>query len=229
MIEPGVVDVDRRLRELVARGGEARPVVDRELAGAEPLRLDLALGAHQALRHLGLRHLEREERDRRAVADRDVRGHAERERRLPHRRTRRDDDEVARLEARGEAVEVAEPGRRPGDVAPGLVQLGDRLERVLEQLVDVRELARDPLLREVEDDLLGAVDELDRLAGPVEAEARDVVAGADQSAQRRHLGDDPRVVRRVRGGRDERRELVDALRAAGRLERAASCRARRRP
>ena len=83
----------------------------------------------------------------------------------------------------------------------------------------MRELARDPLLREVEDDRLGAVDELDRLAGPVEAEPRDVGARADQPAQRRHLVDDARVVRRVRGRRHEGRELVHALGAARRLER----------
>ena len=76
----------------------------------------------------------------------------------------------------------------------------------------------DALLRQVEDDLLGAVDELDRLAGPVEAEPCDVVAGADQPAQRRHLADDARVVGGVRRGRDERRQLVDALLAAGRVE-----------
>ncbi len=142
---------------------------------------------------------------------RDVRGHAERERRLAHRRARRDDHQVARLEAGGEAVDVAEARRRAGDVGAGLVEPRDRLERVLEQLLDVRELARDPLLREVEDDLLGAVDQLDRLAGPVEAEPCDVVAGPDQPAQRRHLADDPRVVGGVRRRRDERGELVDAL------------------
>ena len=83
----------------------------------------------------------------------------------------------------------------------------------------MRELARHALLREVEHDLLGAVDELDRLTGPVEAEPRDVVAGADQPAQRRHLADDARVVRRVRRRRHERRELVHALGAADRVER----------
>ncbi len=118
------------------------------------------------------------------------------------------------------AIEVAEPARRAGDVAARLVQLRDRLERVLEQLVDVRELGRDALLREVEDDLLGAVDELDRLAGPVEAEPRDVVSGPDQAAERRHLADDARVMGCVRCGRDERRELVDAFGAAGPVERA---------
>ena len=63
------------------------------------------------------------------------------------------------------------------------------------------------------------VDELDRLARPVEAEAGDVVARADQPAQRRHLADDARVVRGVRGRGHERRELVHALLPAGRVER----------
>ena len=68
--------------------------------------------------------------------------------------------EVARLEAGGEAVEVAEAGRRAGDLDAGLVERRDPLEALLQQLVDVRELARDALLREVEDDLLGLVDEV---------------------------------------------------------------------
>ena len=205
-----VVDVDRRLRELVARGGEPRPVVGRELAGAQPLRLDLRLAAHQALRHLGLRHLEREHPDRDALAHGHVRGHAERERRLPHRRARGDDDQVARLEAGREPVEVAVAGRRAGDVDARLVERRDALEALLQQLVDVRELAADALLREVEDDLLGAVDEITRLAGTLPAEAGDLAAGTDEAAQRRRLPHDPRVVRGVRGRGDESRELVQA-------------------
>ena len=206
----GVVDVDRRLRELVARGRQPRPVVGCELARAQPLRLDLGLAAHQALRHLGLRHLEREHPDRDALPHRHVRGHAERERRLPHRRARGDDDQVARLEAGREAVEVAIAGRRAGDVGARLVQRRDALEALLQQLVDVRELAADALLREVEDDLLGAVDEIARLARSFPAEAGDLTAGTDEAPQRRCLPHDPRVVRGVRGRGDESRELVQA-------------------
>jgi hypothetical protein len=86
-------------------------------------------------------------------------------------------------------------------------------------LVDVRELGRDALLREVEHDLLGPVDELDRLARPVEAEPGDVVAGSNQATQGGHLADDARVVGRVRGRRNEGCQLVHALLAAGRVER----------
>ena len=76
----------------------------------------------------------------------------------------------------------------------------------------------DARLREVEDHLLRTVDELRRLGRAVHAQPRDLVAGADQAAQRGHLADDARVVRGVRRRRDECRELVDADLAADVLE-----------
>ena len=84
--------------------------------------------------------------------------------------------------------------------------------------LDVLEAAADAVLGEVEDHLLGAVDELGRLAGAVPAEPLDLLADDREPAQRRHLADDPRVVAGVRGRRDERRDLVDALLAADLLE-----------
>ena len=155
------------------------------------------------------------------MAHGDVRGGAERERRLPHRRARGDDDEVARLEPRGELVELAEAGRDAGHVDAGLVERGDPLEALLQQLLDVAELALDAPLREVEQHLLRLVEQIGRLAGPLPAEPRDLLADADQAAQRPHLVDDPRVVRGVRGRRDERGQLVDARPAADVLELAA--------
>ena len=106
-------------------------------------------------------------------------------------------------------------------VGAGLVQVHDPLEALLQQPFDVAEVARDPLLGEVEDDLLRAVDEVGGLAGPVLSEPCDLGARADEPAERRHLAHDPRVVGRVRRGRHERRELVDAGPAADLLELAA--------
>ena len=76
----------------------------------------------------------------------------------------------------------------------------------------------DALLREIEDDLLRAVDELGGLADPVPAEPRDLASRADQPAQRGRLADDPGVVAGVRGGRDERCQLVDARASSDVLE-----------
>src|SRR5206468_5669517 len=96
-----------------------------------------------------------------------------------------------------------------GDLGAGLEQGRDPLEAVLEQLLDVAELARDSRLREVEDDLLGPVDELGCLAFPVDAEPCDLVPRADQAAERRHLADDKRVVAWVRGGGKDWGQRVD--------------------
>ena len=64
----------------------------------------------------------------------------------------------------------------------------------------MREVAGRPLLAELEDDLLGAVDEVGHLAVALLPEADDLLAGADEPAQRRHLLDDARVVLDVRRG-----------------------------
>ena len=125
------------------------------------------------------------------------------------------------LEAARQPVDFAEARRHAREVLAGLVQLRDPLEALLEQRLDVAELGRDAALRELEDDLLGLVDELGRLARPFPAEPRDLCADADEPAQGRHLADDLRVVRRVRRRRDERRQLVDPLAAAGVLQVAA--------
>src|SRR5439155_331062 len=109
-------------------------------------------------------------------------------------------------------------GRRAGDVDAGLVERRDALEALLQERVDVRELAGDALLREVEDDLLGLVDEVAGFSGTVPAEAGDLTAGADEAAQRRGLAHDAGVVGGVRRRRHERCELVQAHAAAHGLE-----------
>src|SRR5207253_3186322 len=121
-------DVDRRLHQLVARSDQPGPVVLLELSGAQTLRLDLRLAAEEALSYLRLRHLEREQRDRRRVPEREVCRDAQSERGLPHAGTRGDDDEVPGLEAGRQPVEVAEAGGHPRDVGAGLVESGDPLE-----------------------------------------------------------------------------------------------------
>ena len=141
------------------------------------------------------------------MPDAEVRRHAEAETGLPHRRARREDDEVSRLEAGGEQVELLVPGRDTGDLGARLVEVRDALEAVLEEHLDVREVARHLLLAELEHDLLGAVDEVGDLTLALLSEPHDLLARADEAAQRRHLLDDARVVLDVRGRRDERGEL----------------------
>src|SRR5439155_19751389 len=149
-------------------------IVHRQLPGPQPLRLDLRLAAHQPLRHLRLRHLEREQGDGHLVPDAEVRGDPEPERRLPHAWPRGDDDQVPGLESAREPVDVAKAGRDAGDLLAGFVESRDPLEALLEERLDVGELGRDAALRELEDDLLRLVDEILCVAGPLPAEAGDL-------------------------------------------------------
>ena len=89
----GVVDVDGGLGDAVGRVDEPIPVRVLELARAQALRVDAALGAEHALHELLLAHLEGEKGDGVAVHG-GIRRDVEREGGLAHRGARGDEDEV---------------------------------------------------------------------------------------------------------------------------------------
>ena len=116
---------------------------------------------------------------------------------LPMLGPRGDDDQVARLEPGRQPVEVAEARTAmPVTSAPASYSAVIRSKLSFSSSSMWLNSVATPLLREVEDDLLGPVDELGGLARPLPAEPRDLAARADEAAQRRHLADDPRVVAR---------------------------------
>ena len=81
--------------------------------------------------------------------------------------------------------------------------MADALERLDERVFEEDELAVGAAFGELEDELLGARDELGRLALALPAELRDLAAGADQAAERRVLADDLGVVAGVRARGDD--------------------------
>ena len=155
------------------------------------------------------------------VVEGEVRRHAERERRLAHGRAAGDDDEVARLEAGGQLVDVAEAGGRAGHLAARLVHLRDLLEAPSHEHLDVLELPRMRCC--ARSNTICSARSTSSGVSPGRSQPSRWISFADdgQPAQRRHLAHDPRVVGGVRGGRDERRDLADALLAADVLELAA--------
>ena len=155
------------------------------------------------------------------MPDREIRRHTEPEPGLSHRGPRREDHEVAGLEAGREEVELLVARRDAGDLGPHLHELRDPLEAVLEQCLDVREVTRLAPLPELEDHLLRAVDEVGDVPRPLLPEPRDLLSRPDEPAERCHLLDDARVVLDVRRGGDERCELGHPRRAADGLELAA--------
>ena len=100
-----------------------------------------------------------------------IRRDAHAERGLPDRGPGGEDHEIAGLEARGDRVELAKAGGGARDLDSHLHELGDPLEALLEERLDVGEVARDALLAELEHHLLRAVDEIRHLARPLLTQA----------------------------------------------------------
>jgi hypothetical protein len=81
--------------------------------GAQPVAVDLGFRRQQAEEELLLGHLEAEETDCLPLPDPHMLRDVEREARLPHRRPRRDNDQVRILKTGGQLIEVRKAGRRP--------------------------------------------------------------------------------------------------------------------
>ena len=88
----------------------------------------------------------------------------------------------------------------------------------MEDLREKAEVARLLFVGDVEEQLLGSLGELARLAVALVDPSLDLLAGAEQAAQQRVLLDDLGVVLGVAGGRDLRRQLGDVVLAPRRLD-----------
>src|SRR5205823_14392948 len=105
-----------------------------------------------------------EEGDGAMLLDRHALGDVRDEAALPHARARRDDDQVPPLEAACDRVEVPETRRGPRDLLAGLRHFLEALELALEDLGQVSEVVRVLLVRDLEEEALGVLDEVPRLA-----------------------------------------------------------------
>ena len=120
---------------------------------------------------------------------------------LPHARSSRHDDQIRRLQPREQPVEVGEAGRHAGHRLLVLVEAFDRLDRIDQHVGQLRERRPHPPLGDVEDHLLGPVEELGHIAARFVAAGGDLGGGGDEAAENRPVADDPRVVDDVRRGR----------------------------
>ena len=167
------------------------------------------------MRQLGLRHLEREQRHRHAGLDgrvlRDVGGRGA----LAHRRAGGEDDQVAGLEPAGQRVEVREAGGRAGEPDVGLRQLLELVDLVVEDRLQRAHLRRAAVVADLEQDRLGALDQLARLAAVGRDVVLDLARGPQHAPEQRVLLDDARVVEHRAHRRHDRRQRVEVRLAAG--------------
>jgi len=163
-------------------------------------------------------HLHAEDRHRHQRMQRDVLGDIERERGLAHRGTPGDDDQLARLQARGLGVEVVEAGRHPGDVGGivAVVEVIDALQHAREHRLDLLQPHAVPGagLADLENARLGLVQELPHLlAARAERALGDLGGDLGEAPLHRALAHQLRVapdVERARGVLRQRPEVGGA-------------------
>ena len=199
-----VVDVHRRFRQRVHRRRDPREVELLEEPRAQPLRVDVGDARQHPEHQLLLAHLEAEDADGLALLDGGMLGDVEREARLADRWAGGEDDEVARLEAGRQRIEVGEARSDAGDLAAVGVQVVEPVVGVVQQRLERGEARVDAFLADREELGLGAVDGLLDLGRVLVADPGDPARGADEIAQDRLALDDPRVL----GGMDRGRGLV---------------------
>ena len=221
-IDARVVDEDARLGERAERVRQPAVVLLAQEAAAEPVRVDARLGGQHAHEQLLLRHLEAEEADGHVGRGADVLRDVEDEAGLAHRRPRRDEDQVRRLQAGGHLVEIDEAGRHAGDEPLVLLQLLDRREAALHEIAQRHEPGADPVFGDREDRPLRLVEEQVRLLLRLVRLGQDLVGRVDQAAERRLLLDDLRVVLDVGRARHAVGQRRDVGRPADLVELAAA-------
>ena len=137
-----VVDEHLGFGERAERVRQAAVVLLVQEPAAEAVRVDARLGRQHAHEQLLFRHFEAEEAHRHVGLRADVLRDVQHEAGLAHRRTRRHDDEIARLQAGRHLVEIVEAGRHAGDRSLALLQLLDGREAVAHELAQRNEARR---------------------------------------------------------------------------------------
>ena len=206
---------ERKLR------GQARPVVGVQPAGTNLLLVDSTeRGEHSHGELLG-RHLHAEHEHGQPGPDGSLFHEVHRERGLAHRGTPRDDDQVAMLQARGYAIQVAESGRHAGyrSVEPG--QIVDALHDIAEHILDRDRVPASCAVpvRDLEDPALRFIDEVGRPSSlRTKCGLGDFGAGSNQIPQYGAIANNLRVRDDVGGAGRVLGEFREVGKASRRLE-----------
>ena len=116
------------------------------------------------------------------MADGGVHGHVEYPGGLAHGRPRGHDDQILGLQAGGDFVQTGEPGGHAGDLAPICGARLQGLDQARQQIAHALVAVAPALLRHFEEQCLGLVQELPKLAEIAVATGLDLGARGDHPA-----------------------------------------------
>lgn len=190
----GVVDPDGRGINHGQSVGHAAPVLAGEAAGAEMVRVNLGDGSDEALEQRFLGHFEAEEGNALSGANGDVFGEVEGERGFSLRGARGEDQELGRLKAGSEAIQVRVAGGDAGDALALAENPFEALSALVDDFLDGSEAAFGAVFSESENGRFGGVENGVGGIFGLEGLLLNVVGGVNKIAKDGFFFDDAGVV-----------------------------------
>ena len=180
--------------------GHLGPIFTAGKTGAKFVAVDPGLGTEQADQQGLLAHFEREHPDYvlsyGGRVGRDVQSQGS----LAEGGARRDDDQLAWLQARGHIVQLGEAGLNPRDALAAIKKHVDVAETRLDDIGDAQKAGLDLLLGNLEHLTLGGVNQGLRVFGTLQAAGDDIVGDIDEAPDDGFAADDPAVLRHIGSG-----------------------------
>ncbi len=195
-----------RALHLVERETQAVPLIVAQFAVAHPVLVELTHRAEHPHHQLGTAHFHGKHRHGLFQVERNVLGDVERERGLAHARASGDDDQIARLQARGALIQIVKTGGNASDIVFvfALVEGSHTVQHFFHEVVDLLEADGASALRlgDLEHQLLGLFEQvLGAATSGVEGAVGDLVGHAQESSHHRALAHQFGVLLHIAGAR----------------------------
>ena len=197
-----VIDEHLCLGDRAGRAAQLAPFFLVDKAGAYAVRIHLCLGAEQSLYQRLSAHFEAENSHSLMFFQRHMLGDIQADAGFAETRTGRHDDQVATMQPCRHFVQFRESGLDSRHGGPAIGDFLDLLIDVADERFNRQEARSELLPGELEDHLLGALEDLLRRFFILVAARGDFIGDLNQSAERRLFFDYLRVILHVGGPRE---------------------------
>src|SRR2546428_7011339 len=213
-----VVNPQRSFGQARKRVGHAPPVFAAQVAGAKLVGVNARLRGKQALEERFLGHFQAEDGHGLPEMQGHIFGNVQSQRSFSHGRTRGENDQLGRLQAGGQIVQLRVAGGDAGDTFAFGEDFFEALEAVADQVFDANQSGAGAVFRELKNRRFSPVKNGVGVFFGVERALLDLVRGVNEVPQDGFFFDDPRVVFDVGDVRHAVEKLREIGSAAGGFE-----------
>jgi hypothetical protein len=192
-----IIDPQRGGSNSAQRFGHALPVFSTEMPAAEFVSINLRDGSHQALQQRFLGHFQAEHGHRQSSTDGDILGEIQGQGGFALRGPGREDNQLRRLQAGEQLVELAVARGDAGDALPFPEDSFQAIKALVNNILDGEQAGFDAIFSQRKDAGFRVVKDGVSAIFAFESALLDIVGGVNQVAENRLFFDDARIVLHV--------------------------------